>query len=211
MVLLCGGTCFIPAAPKGSLSFVYPSICFCYRQHSFLLLGCLHENLLKYLRQIVLAFMPICWTYLMPSKKCDFTVCFRKTYFLAKADFREVCKTQTTEDSRRTFCVTTTPDWDHDRGNCICQWGVTVPKILSFGCLLSIVFSLSLGWSSWWAQDAENNEDVVDLLCRHWKFCWQPFVFLTWILVPSIRILYWELLSVYHWFSLLSLCGFVNH
>lgn len=43
---------------------------------------------------------------------------------------------------------------------------------------------------------------------------WQVVFFcleLTWILVPAIQILYWELLSIYHCFSLLSLCGFVNH
>lgn len=73
--------------------------------------------------------MAICSADLMPFKKCDFTVCFRQTYFLAKTDFR---KTQATEASRGTFCVETEPAWDHDTTNCVCQWGMTVPKILCF-------------------------------------------------------------------------------
>ncbi|XP_056186609.1 ATP synthase subunit C lysine N-methyltransferase isoform X3 [Falco biarmicus] len=42
------------------------------------------------------------------------------TYFLAKTDFREVCKTEATEASRKTFCVKTAPAWDHDTTNCVC-------------------------------------------------------------------------------------------
>lgn len=76
---------------------------------------------------MVLAFMPIYSSDLMPLKKHDFT-CVSERPFPAKTEFREVCKTQATEASGRTFCVTTAPDWDHGTENCMCQWTVTVPK-----------------------------------------------------------------------------------
>lgn len=45
-------------------------------------------------------------------------------------------------------CVKTAPVWDNDTINCICQWDVTVPKTLSFRCVVFMVLFLNLGWSS---------------------------------------------------------------
>lgn len=153
--LLCDGIHFIPEEPKVSLRFVCPSICYCYIQHSVLLLG--WKIYLKKLRWIVLAFMPIYSADPTPFKKHELTVYFRKTRFLVKTDFRKVCKTQATEASRRSFCVTTAPDWDHGTENCICQWAVSVPKIVfwisPFYNLLSelgVEFMMGPGWRDHW-------------------------------------------------------------